>query len=82
MSTGSMSTHGVLFEGQLLNHWFGAPRLRAVLTMAPTSLLSSVHFHRRRGLTFSFPHGTGYPLAGCAPAEPASVSPDLFSIPF
>ena len=27
----------------------------------------------------SFPHGTGYPLAGCAPAEPAFVSPDLSS---
>jgi hypothetical protein len=39
MSAGSMSTHGVLFEGQRLNHRAGAPRLRAVLTMAPTSLL-------------------------------------------
>ena len=27
----------------------------------------------------AFPHDTGYPSAGCVPAEPASVSADLFS---
>ena len=33
--------------------------------------------YRRRGLTFSLPHGTGYPSAGCAPAECHPPTPAL-----
>src|SRR5437868_15350825 len=68
----------VSFEGGFPYHGLRFPVSRPASFDAPGGTLGFAAF------IFSsfgrpFPHGIGYPSAGCAPAEPASVSPNLSS---